>query len=352
MVTFRFYLVSIVAFFLALAVGVVVGSVLDEGISDSLKDRLEGVERNLNDTVASIDDKNREIDALQRYAEASAPFAVDNRLPGSTTLVVAEPGIDSAPVEDLVLRFRQSGSHVAGIVWLDARWDLADDEDKGRFGELTDTATSSVEQLHRSVWEQVLDSRTADSGAATTTTTEDVTDTTDTTDVTGEDTPTTPTTTIDPTDPTRTALDVFEDPLLVELADAGFLRLVEIDGDDPAGGSQLNVVTVTGTESDLETPGSAAVALTDQAATLEVPTVLSEIYNDDSSDSEDPPERGTIVRPATDKVTSTFSTVDDLDLIAGRVATVLAVAALRDGQVGHFGYGPDVDGVLPRWLGP
>ncbi len=47
-----------------------------------------------------------------------------------------------------------------------------------------------------------------------------------------------------------------------------------------------------------------------------------------------------------------FSTVHDLELIAGRVATVLALSDVRDGTVGRYGYGPDVDAVLPAWQGP
>lgn len=343
MVTFRFYLVSIVAFFLALAVGVVVGSVLDQGISTSLKDRLERVESNLNDTVASIDDKNREIDALRRYADASAPFAIEDRLLGASTMVVAEPGLDAAPVEDLVLRLRQSGSHVSGIVWLDKKWDLADSEDKGRFAQIADGAGLSVEALHRAAWEGLLSAATASdtpgaSDRGTTTTTPGPTGT-------AETTTTAPVQVGDP-------VAVFDDAVLTQLEDAGFLRLVRLDGDDPVGGVDLTLVSVTGSESALSTPGSAAVELATQSAALGVPTVLAEVYNDNSSDAEDPPKRGLIVRAAADGATPTFSTVDDLDLVAGRVASVLALSDLRSGVVGRYGYGPDVDGVLPRWPGP
>ena len=82
MVTFRFYVVSTVAFFLALAVGVLVGSVLDGRIADGLQDRLDGVEASLDETVAAMDAKNVQIDELERYIEASAPFAVQGELDG------------------------------------------------------------------------------------------------------------------------------------------------------------------------------------------------------------------------------------------------------------------------------
>ncbi|MHB1139193.1 MAG: copper transporter [Microthrixaceae bacterium] len=338
MVTFRFYLVSIVAFFLALAVGVVVGSVLDEGISNSLQDRLERVEANLDDTVASIDDKNREIDQLGRYAEASAPFAVQDRLLGTSTLVVAESGVDDDPVEDLVVQLRRSGAHVPGVVWLEPRWSLTEDEDKGRFAEIVDGTDLSVAQLHEAAWAELLSSAAPDGEDITTTTTVSE----------GGDPPGTTTTEVAAGQP----LDLFEDPMLVALSDAGFLRLVEIDGDDAPGGAELGVIAVTGTSSELPVPGAAAVDLIEQSSAVDVPAVLAEVYVDDSSDDEDAPERGVIVRAATERSTPGYSSVDDLDVVAGRVAAVLALDDQRHGLIGRFGYGPDVDGVLPRWPRP
>ena len=44
----------------------------------------------------------------------------------------------------------------------------------------------------------------------------------------------------------------------------------------------------------------------------------------------------------------TVSTVDDLDLVQGRVATTLALADLRTGVRGHYGYGDDADSAMPE----
>ena len=40
-----------------------------------------------------------------------------------------------------------------------------------------------------------------------------------------------------------------------------------------------------------------------------------------------------------DALAAIVSTVDDLDLVQGRVAAVLALQELADGVVGHYGYG-------------
>jgi hypothetical protein len=342
MVTFRFYLVSIVAFFLALAVGVVLGSVLDGGISDSLKDRLARVEANLNDTVASIDDKNTEIKDLQQYVDASAPFAVEGQLPETTAVVVLEPGVELGPVQDLVLRLRQSGASVAGILALEPSWNLKEKADRQQLAQIAESADVSVTQLQRAVWGLILRPAEAESANASSTTTT-------TTVAAGQDPGSTvPVTTSVPDPP----LDILNNAVLKQLQEAGFVKLLSVDGTDGAGGQRLSLFVVTGTNSTLEKPGSAAGEIVEAASTLKIPTVLAEIFVPAPPEQENPPQRGDILRSAVAGRELTISTVNDLDLVAGRVAAVLAAADLQKGSTGNFGYGPGVDGVLPEWLGP
>ncbi|CAB5065615.1 MAG: hypothetical protein F2942_04020 [Actinobacteria bacterium] len=342
MVTFRFYLVSIVAFFLALAVGVVLGSVLDGGISDSLKDRLARVEANLNETVASIDDKNIEIKDLQEYVDASAPFAVEDQLPETTAVVVIEPGIELGPVQDLVLRLRQSGASVAGILALEPSWNLKDKADREQLAQIAESADTSVAQLQGAVWSLILRPAEAASANASSTTTT-------TTLAAGQDpSSTVPVTTSVP----APSLDILNNAVLKQLQEAGFVKLLNVDGTDGAGGQRLSLFVVTGTNSSLEKPGTAAGELVEAASALKIPTVLAEIFVPAPPEQENPAQRGDILRSAVAGRELTISTVNDLDLVAGRVAAVLAAADLQKGTSGNFGYGPGVDGVLPQWLGP
>ena len=342
MVTFRFYLVSIVAFFLALAVGVVLGSVLDGGISDSLKDRLARVEANLNETVASIDDKNIEIKDLQEYVDASAPFAVEDQLPETTAVVVIEPGIELGPVQDLVLRLRQSGASVAGILALEPSWNLKKKADREQLAQIAESADTSVAQLQGAVWSLILRPAEAESANASSTTTT-------TTLAAGQDpSSTVPVTTSVP----APSLDILNNAVLKQLQEAGFVKLLNVDGTDGAGGQRLSLFVVTGTNSSLEKPGTAAGELVEAASALKIPTVLAEIFVPAPPEQENPAQRGDILRSAVAGRELTISTVNDLDLVAGRVAAVLAAADLQKGTSGNFGYGPGVDGVLPQWLGP
>ena len=343
MVTFRFYLVSIVAFFLALAVGVVLGSVLDGGISDSLKDRLARVEANLNDTVASIDEKSAEIKDLQEYVDASAPFAVEGQLPETTAVVVIEPGIELGPVQDLVLRLRQSGASVAGILALEPSWNLKDKADREQLALIAEAADVSVAQLQGAVWDLILRPAEAGSANASSTTT------TTTTLAAGQDPGSTvPVTTTVP----APSLDISNNAVLKQLQEAGFVKLLNVDGTDGAGGQRLSLFVVTGTNSSLGKPGSASGELVEAASALKIPTVLAELFVPAPPEQENPAQRGDILRSAVAGRELTISTVNDLDLVAGRVAAVLAAADLQKGTSGNFGYGPGVDGVLPQWLGP
>ncbi len=347
MVTFRFYLVSVVAFFLALAVGVVVGSVLDGRIADSLQDRLDRVETSLDETVAAMDDKNREIDELDAYVDASAPYAVQGELLETTSLVVAEPGVDTGTVEDLVTRLRQAGSRVDGIVWLESSWQLEDREQVELLAAIAGAGESTPEAVRRAFWAALLDPTEPGSegsdepGDAATTTTVEGPGTT-----VGDPTTTlAPTTTEAPEDPA----DVFAHPMLANAEEAGLLRLQRIDGGDDVAGGEVVVAVVTGTGSSLDTPGEAAIEVAEQAALAGRAATLAEIF---VSPPADPDERGELLSSLLHDGPLTFSTVDDLDRLPGRVATVLAIAQARDDVFGRFGIGSEADAVLPPWQAP
>jgi hypothetical protein len=42
------------------------------------------------------------------------------------------------------------------------------------------------------------------------------------------------------------------------------------------------------------------------------------------------------------------STLDDVELVQGRVAAVLTLEQLENGAVGHYGYGRGADSPVPR----
>jgi hypothetical protein len=46
-------------------------------------------------------------------------------------------------------------------------------------------------------------------------------------------------------------------------------------------------------------------------------------------------------------LSKSVSTIDDLELVQGRVAATLALEVISNGAIGHYGYGPDASSPLP-----
>lgn len=348
MITFRFYVVSTVAFFLALAVGVVIGSALDERIVEGLQGRVERVEDDLDNTLESIDAKDEAIDQLQAYVEQSAPFAVEGQIDGAELLVVAEDGVDGASVERLVARGRQGGASVEGIVWLDPAWELDEDAAVDELLALTETEADTPELVRGEVWDEVLTEVAAgleldlpqvppDESSSTTTVTGQATTTTEaSTTTTGE----------------ASSTSALGGALLEDLGESAFLRVQAVESEDVVSRpvDHLLVVFVTGTSSGFTSPGTVVTELARHQVELGVPTVVASVWEQ----QDEGPDRGedlALIRDD-DALSMQISTVDDLDLIAGRVASVLGLADAREGLVGHYGYGVGADSVLPPWLGP
>ena len=81
MISLRFHIVSIIAVFLAIAIGIVVGATfVDRATVDLLQNRIDTVEENLDARRAEIADLESQIDQDGGYIAASADFAVTDRL--------------------------------------------------------------------------------------------------------------------------------------------------------------------------------------------------------------------------------------------------------------------------------
>src|SRR5205085_12539200 len=63
------------------------------------------------------------------------------------------------------------------------------------------------------------------------------------------------------------------------------------------------------------------------------------------------PKRGAMLAPirGKDSLKQAVSTVDDLDLVEGRVASVLALADMNRNVVGQYGYGTGAAKSAPEW---
>src|SRR5205823_935336 len=122
-INFRYHLVSLIAVFLALAIGIVAGStVIKESILDQTQQNLDQAEKNLKqieDTNAALqaelDQLKSRDDALQRAGVADL---LDGRLAGMSVLFVKVDGVDDNVATALRRSFDGAGATVIGTVTL------------------------------------------------------------------------------------------------------------------------------------------------------------------------------------------------------------------------------------------
>lgn len=121
MIDFRYHLVSIIAIFLALAVGLVVGAT---ALSGPVLAALQRAERRLNSEDAALLNERRalenQVSADQAFAAAAAPRLLPGLLTGEKVVLVQAPGADPTMTAGLTTALRLAGATVTGTVTLNS----------------------------------------------------------------------------------------------------------------------------------------------------------------------------------------------------------------------------------------
>ncbi len=301
MINFRFHVVSLIAIFLALALGVVIGAgVIDRGVVDTLNNRLDSVESK-SDRIQSENSALKDRDTqLQGFVGDVQPFAVSSRLLGDDVGVVAVRGVDGDRVSALVTAIQQGDGTATGTLWLEDKWALTDDGSVKALQDALGVTTKNKASLRAEGYQQLAQRLGATDAR-----------------VAGE----------------PDLLDVLEQ--------AGFL------GYDSVGNSTITdfpgrgagVVLVVGNGGAVA-PELVALPAAKAFHAAEVPLVVASVWTEVT----DGPDRAAAVQAIRDnELATTVSTVDDLDLVEGPTTVVLALSDLflAPPVVGHYGYGPD-----------
>src|SRR5260221_14158488 len=99
MINFRFHLVSLVAVFLAMCLGILVGStVIDQKIVNRLDSEIQRVGRENDKRQAESKALSKQNSDQNNFIGLTAPYVVDGRLDGQSVAIVAESGIDRGVV--------------------------------------------------------------------------------------------------------------------------------------------------------------------------------------------------------------------------------------------------------------
>jgi hypothetical protein len=116
-IDFRYHLVSIVAVFLALAIGIVLGSTdLQGNAIDALRTTSNSLKNELDASNAERDSANAQVKTDQQFLTTAEPRLLANELPGRRIVIVTEPGASSTVISNLQQAAAQAGATVTGQV--------------------------------------------------------------------------------------------------------------------------------------------------------------------------------------------------------------------------------------------
>ena len=127
MISFRYHLVSIVAVFLALALGVVMGTtVVKQGVIEELRSRTNAAISDTHRLQQQINQLQSELKTWQSFGDAAQTALVTGQLSGQQVVMVTLDGVDPAEVDGVRHALDQSGATVVSLVVVTARMALAD----------------------------------------------------------------------------------------------------------------------------------------------------------------------------------------------------------------------------------
>jgi hypothetical protein len=301
MINFRFHLASLIAIFLALALGVVVGAgVIDRGVVDTLNNRLDSVERESDRIQGENNALRSENDERNDAIKAMTCPAVDNRLLATDVAVVALRGVNPDTVQQTVdaAGVGCGGGSIDGVLWLEGKWALANDDDVKAMADLLGMSSRRPATVRAAAWKQLAERMKSG-----------------------------PETTDGATD------------ILAKMEDAGFVQYQPVGGDQPVGqfpsrgASTLFVVGSDADVPDRDVVVPAAGAFREAG----LPLVMGDVY----VQSPDGPDRGSVFSElrSNEMLAKSVSTVDNLDTPEGPATAVLALAALQQVPpiVDHYG---------------
>ncbi|HEX9065893.1 MAG TPA: copper transporter [Streptosporangiaceae bacterium] len=123
MIDFRYHLVSIVAVFLALAIGIVIGATaLKPAVTSTLAREAKAEARRNKSLYAHNTQLKREIAADESFAAAAEGRLLPGLLTGQSVVLVLAPNTDSATVAGVTTALREAGATLTGQVVLTSQF--------------------------------------------------------------------------------------------------------------------------------------------------------------------------------------------------------------------------------------
>lgn len=302
MISFRYHLVSIVAVFFALAIGLLMGTtVINQGVIARLNAETDAAAARSRNLREALDRTEQELSDLRRFGDDVEAFFLDGQLLDRQIVLVTAQGVDAQQVGGVRTAIERSGADIAAVVIVSGRMALTDGTAEEDLAALLEEEPGTPEDLTAAAGE-VLGARLA-AGA----------------DGLGPDP-------------------------LQELVDAQFVSVEGAPeaGIEAVGGSDQSIVVLSGDDQE---------PVVDPDAFL-VPLVRAMVEGGESVAAGETEETVYPFVPllrANGDLGDRIVTVDNADTVPGRLALVLGLRRLLEtGEGGHYGVKDGAPSLLPN----
>lgn len=303
MISFRYHLVSIIAVFLALAVGIVVGTTALNGpVTKDLRTQVNSLKQQRTQLNNQMKTLQSQVDNAGQFTSTFGAQLVDGMLKDTPVLIVSVPGVPTGMQDGIATLLTAAGAKITGEL------DLAPDYvDEAQASKLNSFLISGIQPIGFTYPEGTSDARILAAALLAFVLTGH-----------GQETD------------LKTVL-------------GGFSNLHMIGSDATAVAPAQTVVVI----------GSGTMAKGSYAAQAEL-NLVNALQRKDATvvvagDGGSATQSGLVAEIRTSSAKSGVSTIDNADTPYGQVSTVLALAqAIQDSQVGQYGTAPGADALFPR----
>jgi hypothetical protein len=307
-INFRFHVVSITAVFLALAIGLVLGTAALNGpVADGLNNQVSSLSNRNNQLREQTSQLQNQLDSQADFVRESAPMLLAGRLTGRSVLVVTSDTADKKYRDETIALLQQAGASITGKVLIEK-----DFTDPQRDGALQDLGTRLVPAGVTSMPNTGVGVETASALFATAL-------------VTGGSTV---------SDASRTAI----------IAGYSSLGVVSVEGTITKSADAVVFIIGPGaTDEDADKRNTALLTIVRQFDRIAKRMVLAA------------PQAGGTGNPigvirGDDSLAKKISTVDNVSSPEGQVVTALALAEQFENKTGHYGSGDGSTARVPDLL--
>lgn len=123
MINFRYHVVSLTAVFLALAIGLVLGTAALNGpLADDLNNRVSSLSNRNSQLRTEVTQLQGQVESQADFVRDAAPMLLANRLAGKTVLLVSTDTADNKHRDAVAQALTQSGATITGKVRIDKQF--------------------------------------------------------------------------------------------------------------------------------------------------------------------------------------------------------------------------------------